>query len=406
MFNNDMNNNGNFNNGNPIFGNNQNNMVNNQFDTQSSGVSFNPNFNNVGYNQATIVPNDMSDIPPELGEIRNLNDATISNAPTMDVLGPMNIMPDVLPQSNDLLDAYERGRINAQNNIDMKVNNSFPQQNHNTQNLNSNYPDNQPNLNSFNSNTNLTNTISPIMDINNTFQTQPLSSVSNSTASNIMENQTSYQTNSISTPNNLGYGLQNDLQGFNNSNAEPSLNTSLDNNYNLPGYEPISKGSDYPITSENGDYTSNEETPNNTDDNEDSSTTTSSSVLIPKESKEELKDTEKTDGFNNILNNDEPKELLGNKETNLEDLGIEADFSEPDTLEIMDIDNDYEKLSTEVNESLQEDNLMDPAPKSLVSNNVRKIKDLVNELKMAGADIQLEEFDFESMYQLIIKLNK
>ena len=34
------------------------------------------------------------------------------------------------------------------------------------------------------------------------------------------------------------------------------------------------------------------------------------------------------------------------------------------------------------------------------------IKDLIEELKNNGADIELEEFDFETMYQLIVKLNK
>ena len=41
-----------------------------------------------------------------------------------------------------------------------------------------------------------------------------------------------------------------------------------------------------------------------------------------------------------------------------------------------------------------------------VSKNVQRIKDLIEELKNNGADIELEEFDFETMYQLIVKLNK
>ena len=41
-----------------------------------------------------------------------------------------------------------------------------------------------------------------------------------------------------------------------------------------------------------------------------------------------------------------------------------------------------------------------------VQENVEKIKELINELKSNGANIELEEFDFEAMYQLIIKFDK
>lgn len=437
MFDNNMNNNDNFNNGTPLFGNNQNNIgINNEYPNGMNGFNNNQNgsfvqpwqqnnniqnssvqpydtYNNGmtsnNYNSSISISND---IPPDLGEIKNLSDASVASAPTMDVLAPMNVMPESLPPKQDPLDAYENGTLNIQNNvpnIDMNVNNSFPQQNYNTQNVNSTYPDNQLNSNDFNSNPNLTNTVSQIMNTNNNFTNQPSLSVSNSTSANMMETQNPYQANPISTPNNLGYDTVG-LQTTNNFNTNNSLDISLDNNYNLPSYESISNENNYPATSENEDYITKEEASNNSDDTQDDSTTTSSSVLIPKESEEELEDTEKIEESNPIFNNDESKRLELNSEetteTNLENLGIEAAFSEPDTLEIMDIDNDFEQVSTEVNESLEQDELDVQEIKGSVSKNVQKIKDLISELKKSGVNIELEEFDFESMYQLIVKLKK
>jgi len=439
MFDNNMNNNGNFNNGTPLFGNNQNNIgINNEYQTGMTGFDNNPNgsfvqpwqqnnninnniqnssvqsydtYNNVtsnNYNSSISISND---VPPDLGEIKNLSDASVASAPTMDVLAPMNVMPESLPQKQDPLDAYESGSLNIQNNVpnsNMDINNSFPQQNYNTQNFNPTYPDSQLNLSNFNSNSNLTNTVSPIMD-NNNFQNQPSLSVPNSTPTNMIETQNLYQTNPVFTSNNLGYDMVG-TQGSNSFSTNNSLNASLDNNYNLPSGESILVENNNPVTSLNTDYINNEDTSNNSDDTEDDSGATSSSVLIPKESENELEGTEKDEESNPIFNNDEPQELNSSKEetteTNLEDLGIETDFSEPDTLEIMDIDNDFEQKMAEANDSLEEDKLEDQETKGLVSKNVDKIKNLIEELKESGADIELEEFDFESMYQLIVKLKK
>ena len=45
------------------------------------------------------------DLPPELGEIKELSDAPIAKAPTMEVLSPMNIIPDEF-DGNNILDNY------------------------------------------------------------------------------------------------------------------------------------------------------------------------------------------------------------------------------------------------------------------------------------------------------------
>ena len=86
-------------------------------------------------------------------------------------------------------------------------------------------------------------------------------------------------------------------------------------------------------------------------------------------------------------------------------------------LEIMDIDNEENENSDSASLESKESNIDESTnandkqksneqlPGS-VSKDVQRIKDLIEELKNNGADIELEEFDFETMYQLIVKLNK
>ena len=69
-------------------------------------------------NNEQIVSNNASfsthnDMPPELGEIKGLNDATKVNAPTLDVLAPMNVMPETVTEPEDALTQYENGLPNV-----------------------------------------------------------------------------------------------------------------------------------------------------------------------------------------------------------------------------------------------------------------------------------------------------
>ena len=86
-------------------------------------------------------------------------------------------------------------------------------------------------------------------------------------------------------------------------------------------------------------------------------------------------------------------------------------------LEIMDIDNegneksDHAALESKESNTAESININESQNTNeqllgSVSKNVQRIKDLIEELKNNGADIELEEFDFETMYQLIVKLNK
>ncbi len=65
------------------------------------------------------------DLPPELGEIKELSDAPIAKAPTMEVLSPMNIIPEEF-DGNNILDNYDAGLIN---NISAIEKNEVEQQN-------------------------------------------------------------------------------------------------------------------------------------------------------------------------------------------------------------------------------------------------------------------------------------
>ena len=113
----------------------------------------------------------------------------------------------------------------------------------------------------------------------------------------------------------------------------------------------------------------------------------------------------------------ETKEKEENNDTKLTDLGLDESYTEPDMLEIMDIDNEeneksdhaaLESKESNTDESININESQNTNEQLLgsVSKNVQRIKDLIEELKNNGADIELEEFDFETMYQLIVKLNK
>lgn len=433
MFDNNMNNNQNFNNGTPLFSNNQDNInMNNGYQNGMNGLDNNQNWNfaqpwqqNNNIQNAGVQPYEMynsgmlsneytspitvsNDVPPDLGEIKNLSDASVASAPTLDVLAPMNIMPESLPPKQDPLDAYESGNLNLQDNnpsMDMNFNNNFQYQNYNTQNPIQTYPDNQFNLNAFNQNLTLNNDYST-MNTNNMLAQPPLS-VPNDTYLNMRENQSPYQTNNIYTPSNLEYN-QMGSPGFNDFGMNNSLSNSLpplNNNYNFPSDESFLRENDNIITAENMNETANEEA---TDEEMSNDYATSENDFM-----RNLSEVDNTnEEYNDSFDNGESQELGLDKEepekSNLEDLGIEADFSEPDTLEIMDIDSDFEQESeVATNELLdEEDGLEEQETKGLVLKNVNKIKELIEELKESGTDIEIEEFDFESMYQLIVKLKK
>lgn len=456
-----MNSNQGFNGGKPLFDNEFNNSFNagNSFNNNglpnNQGEPNNPNFNiyqpfSAGFNQPSQTSynpsfdsgvmglgSSQTDIPPELGEIKNLNEATVSQAPTMDVLGPLNTMTSA-PQAgaSDPLDAYEQnGFVGLQS---------------------SNF--NQPPTNLFN---NMPYEYSP----QNNFGQPPFNQYGMNSSiggvglpnQNFAYNPQGYNQNMNFDAN---YGMPGTLPNQNNYNqAPPTQNFSVDgsiNNQDL-SFNSILGGSPYPDSLDsvspagdnhvNTSYFNKKEAdssaapsnlpPMSSDilngplmgDNADFSTSVSDfnlpslnedylgkdlSLLGEKpneEVKEDLPSQKETLKESNSEESDvkeektikpdnKPYEVLnyslagaGNDE--LLDMRLDESYDEPDSLEIMDVDTPPSDLS----ESLSS---MDDS----VLNNVKKIKDLVRELKEAGSDVETEEFDFENTYQIIIKLKK
>lgn len=378
----------------PMFNSDINNNIGNEFNSYNNSMSQNTNdnyiapiFNNVSnnvnnpfdFNQTNngFVPSTY-DEPPVLDEIKDLNSSPINSAPTLDVLGPMNIMPESLTApKTDILDAYDNGNM---------LNSSMPGLESNQfNNMNNNMLGNQNNF------------------MPNNFFEQP-------NIENNMFEQPNLSNNSFVNNSNMDFSFnQNNINGNFNSDLNYNMPLESNNNFNM---ESISNNFSPNINSQdNNDFvTNNQDNTNLLSNNiinqtEVSQNDISNNLVIP-ENKNNFdiplttEENNETTSLNSKINYDiiQDKSLqeIKEEETDLLSLGLDDSYSEPDMLEIMDIES--EQLDDSNNEETDE------TPSVL--DNVDKIKKLVEELKNNGVDIQLEEFDFESMYQLIIKLNK
>lgn len=405
MFDNNMNNSQNFNNGNSQFNNNFNNQFdNNQNQYNNYGTQplnqnfmgqqmFNPqqNFNEQNNNifNADSFNNDINvssisenDVPPDLPPIKNLSDATVSSAPTMDVLGPMNIMPETLPTTNDPLDAYENGNINLNNNgmFNQNVEPSFVAPNHQN-----NFNNNLLNQSMLDNNTN----IYPSWNEN----------IYNPQNQNIESTGMPY--NGYQPSNGLSNN-EYDISNYNTINQP----TSIVNQTELNDFNNNTMGSQNSFENPVNDYKTEE---SNQDYTIDQSIINDEQQLESRQDKEETKEDniKEYDILQNESLNEEKKEEEKLKETSINDLGLDESYTEPDTLEIMDFENeedlDEPEEKNEVETSQKEEITIEPGS---ISKNVERIKALLEEIKSSGIDLELEEFDFETMYQLIIKINK
>lgn len=394
MFNNDMNNNRNFNNDEvkPLFQNdftntlgnangeyqtfqneinqpvqNTNNYQTGSYDTNNVfDKSFNTTMPQMNVNSAPSFVNqdlnlegqNLGDIPPELGEIKNLSDATIASAPTMEVLDPMNVMPEVA-RANDPLDNYENGNLNNFNNVQTSImpnpsiNNSYPEV--------INQPQNSMPINSFSN----FDTSNGNFNLNNNM----LSSTPSSTFSGQIPNQLS-QVPQFNNNNSTFNSNENFVLNTNsNSNFSVNENEFDQNNKNIVnnilGQENLNINQ---VSTEDNEITKEL----------DNTTNTQSTDLGINNEYTIIQDSKLNDSSQNV--------------STLSDLGIEGMYDEPDTLDIMDI-----------NEDESDD---DSKPMLSVNDSVLKLKELIQDLKNQGVDIELEEFDFEHMQQLIIKINK
>lgn len=278
------------------------------------------------------------DIPPNLGEIKNLSDATITHAPTMDVLDPMNVMPASVG-SQDPIDSYENGNLNNFNNpYNFSVGNeTFTNE---KQSLITNNPSNFEGV----SNLELMNNTLP--------SNEPKELLSKGASmSDLLQ---PYDNNAISQVNVQTpdfFQQPNSTDNFLNIQNE-SFDKSPVFDFNEPSKDDVETvNDDLSSQVENQD---NEEYKIIQDDN--------------------LNKAE--DGFDS-----------SNFET-------ENAYDEPDTLDILEISDEEASLDKENKTQVS------------LNGNVERIKDLIEELKKQGVKIELEEFDFEKMYQLIIKIEK
>lgn len=121
----------------------------------------------------------------------------------------------------------------------------------------------------------------------------------------------------------------------------------------------------------------------------------------------------KEDTFGNILNllSSHSGPSLEDEETNM-NIELESDSSNEDYFNPFDSENDFIKLDDAAEESLSKPVLevKEEVKPRIISQDLESIKlaynQLQEEIKNAGFKISSEDFDFEDIYQLIIKIEK
>lgn len=326
----------------------QNNNVN-PYNPQTPLFSGNTgNYNTLNQSTNSYQNNESMDVPPQLSEIKNLSEATISYAPTMDVLDPMNIMPEE-KQTKDPLEAYDNGYLNSDTNINQNVNSNI--------NPNINPTDNYAiNNNIFN------------MQMNPTLD-------KNQVLSNINSNNTFYNTNN---PVNLNSLTSNPVQNEQNSmpiNEFLSSNMNF-NNSNIDTHENLSNIPDNTLINNDFSLKTNEELNQNTNVDKNIN--------------------------GNIENTSLPYEIIQNEKLSDDNqnetpfLGLDDEYNN-DALDIMDLNDDIKEDEPQANDgALENDNNS--------NDSLDRIKNLIDELNKEGKKVDIQEFNFDNLVQLIIKI--
>lgn len=396
------------------FGSGMNNDFSNSFGNKPLFDNFN-NQSSVNYNQEYSGGYNNDDIPPELDDIKPLNNSILYEAPTLDVLGPANFMPENrehLNSLNDPLSLYEKGNIdlNSNSNFNSDIDRNFDSSNFSSLNnfnnmnnngINSNFENHTPNnesvldngfnpLSDFSSNAN-DNSYTSFENFKNSYQLDNSASL-NSDFGNDSSNRYDYQSktadNNVFNNNHENNLFENELE-TDNSHASADFRDYLSNSKNRE----LSKTDDI-----NNQLTEGQRE----DDFSNDLANEEKSYVIDNFSIDKTLSDKKDVSDNNFDHGYEIENDISLKEKSLPDslvdLGIDDSYNEPDTLEIMDLNEKEDK-------ELKEDGV-DNVDEDLLSSSVDKIKKLIDEIKALGVNIEFEEFDFEQMYQLIIKINK
>ena len=326
----------------------QNNNVN-PYNPQTPLFSGNTgNYNTLNRSTNSYQNNESMDVPPQLSEIKNLSEATISYAPTMDVLDPMNIMPEE-KQTKDPLEAYDNGYLNSDTNINQNINSNI--------NPNINPTDNYAiNNNIFN------------MQMNPTLD-------KNQVLSNINSNNTFYNTNNLVNLNSL---TSNPVQNEQNSmqiNEFLSSNMNF-NNSNIDTHENLSNIPDNTLINNDFSLKTNEELNQNTNVDKNIN--------------------------GNIENTSLPYEIIQNEKLSDDNqnetpfLGLDDEYNN-DALDIMDLNDDIKEDEPQANDgALENDNNS--------NDSLDRIKNLIDALNKEGKKVDIQEFNFDNLVQLIIKI--
>lgn len=271
------------------------------------------NYNEDDFNQ-NIFNNDSKEEPPQLSPIELLSKQINNDAPSMETLNPMNIIPDNINQfdnnnniSNDILNNYDSGITEKNyNNIDVSVDSTF--------------------------NNNIVNNNIPNSNIDSSY------------------NDLSNITSSITSNDNLE----------NNNNDDKKLESDV--------------------------------LSDNISNNDFINILSSLAIDIPKSSAVEDEKANNININHNITN-----------ETADENEKIKYDSSDLEKQENLNFEND---ILEEKNDEIKDDYENDILEENKLSSEqkVDKIKNIIDSIN--DDDIQIEEYDFEDTYQLIIKIKK
>lgn len=334
-------------------------MFNNEeFNNNNIKPLFETDFNSINTYDQTVVQNNngsFEDVPPKLGPIENLNGIQNIEGPTGDVLSPMNLMPETLKKNNDPLSAYDNGNINLSSSSNPFGNNNI-------------------------------NISSPF------------------------ENDLSYHKVS-DLPNTTSFDIP--INNVNFDNVLVSKDIDI-NNYNLPEQNNISN-EDKPYTIDNSSLNLEGKSLDTKTGNESPLLDINLNSMLNNEEKTKEIEPEDTGNYEIVQDKTleekasieyeivQDKEIKEEQESNnLIDLGIDDIYAEEDTIDIVDFEEDA-ILDDEKEVILNETENQESQP---IKMNVEKIKEYILKLKEEGLNVEIEEFDFEHMYQLIVKIDK
>ena len=332
--------------------------------------------------QVSSFEEQQSDIPPSLGAIKNLTEAPTAEAPTGDVLGPMNVMPMDLPQA-DPLTAYDNG-ANLQNNIPvqpeliMMPGYNMPQA--------PQYNMSMPQPEQYNVPVQPSPTMMPEYNM-------PSYGNSNEQYSTIAAPASQPQENMIQPEFNQPAPMPN--EGVVPPTFEQPVAPAEDESE--PTYEVVDTPS---LDDQKYEVANNTTLPDTPEASEEAETSTEEDTEgEPITSDPEEKPSE-----------EQPSEEISDEEESEDVLDM---MEEEDTISEEEIEEQLDEQKEEASEAPKKETPVDESDvspestgKMSSSEAYNKIKKLVESLKESNPNIRTEEYDFTDIYKLVVKIEK